>query len=1483
MAENQELGEVMSIDTFKSLYQTSNVDMQRYWREDPATGNIMSVPLQDTAIYNGNVVTQYLHRTTQNIASIFTPIPGGAIAQVGAQIRDKGITAGVVEKGIAATFPGIAATLHAIDAEDVVGRVIGERLYGSYEEYQQRTELLGEKITNFGLHLADRGKELVAEMKRKYPTNDPIVGFLGDATGSILSTLGLMALGGEVLTLGVFGASSALDVGTEALKAGHSADTSFAASILVGSGVSALEKIGLNSIFAKTASSGVRGVLRHITHSFAAEGITEALQEVVELGGSYAVGGNAREITLGEALSQMIYAGAVGAFSGGVMVGGVTLTQRNKAINTMQQTLGVDRGTASKVEQQAEQVAIEEIFSKVGEDTGYNAIQNRKYQHLRDIASLAQGEGGISNEVALKIFESLKIKTVGERLLDEIRAQASADVDEELKAGEIRGKAVKGAKKVNKATEAADALAVRETPTPEAFEPISPEVINNVKPIFREAFVGRVRQLSKEAKQIKKDLMSALRKQAKIGSDVNTQTIQKLMKSYIDTTSEITYLKENPGDIVFTGNNEISLPNAEVLGKIADKQTALILRNVRRNFKLGRKASKQEFEYIKAVVKQLLNRPGISNTKKFEELGRLLNKLKTPEQLQNQFLEIESRVDDIITDTLIPIYKTSINNAKKIMKGEYHGTNRKVHLPARAQRLADIFLRAFREPDLDPSAEVDKIHTPEGYMRTLAARFSTETNPDGSELTLRDYISIDNTLRRFISEGSLAVATDRAIKQKTKEKTQDQVLSELQKTKNLAVTPAQEFWESTMSKISRIFNYDALISSLAKGMGIEIGSSAFETVMNVDKAHMKYETYKTYFLSQFYDKAKQIFGLKTMRDVSIKFLRDNVDNNQIVVMKTKADETIDVFYSSTLAQAREKYMLWLSPEGNSIMKEQGWNDNTIADLTAQFTPEDISFIGMQLDLYNEMYSVVNEAFRKDKGYDLSYRERYSPIYRMGLDFENTNMIDQLLGRASDFPSMKDPRFVKELTKSEKKLKPVADFQKLSFYINDASYYAGMNEKLTQIRGIIGSGAVQEKITEMRDKEFFNRLDKFVKVMERGRRYSEGANLSNAMNSWVTNTQKMLLTAKAVLFPKQLVSSLAALDIVSPTKYVQYLADLPRALRSGDLSELLEHSYFAHRSMNRAISRDIFDINQAFESKKYSKAFLKKGEVDITLNHYLFLATQLGDMGGTILNGWAVYNHYLDQGASKADATNRAIAHIDRTQQSARVTQQIGMALDPNPLVRAFTSFTHAPLQYASILVQQLDTIGTDRFNAKQFARTYAIFFTVLPVLYAAIGRGFDYREEDLPQYLAEFAIGPFDSLPVIGGLLQVAVARVTYQIYKNTVDEEAKLPFSAKWSSAATGLFDTMFKNIADVERILSKEYEDGFMLSDFLNVTTQLSEATAPIGGIYSGLARAVSNGAQGVALMSEENGNGTTVNSVRRALMMLGYSEYATRPKEE
>ncbi len=1483
MAEdNSTVDEIMDLDTFQAMYRTPSVDKKTYWKQD-VNGNVLSVPLQDTTVYNGNFTTQYLNRTAQSFTGVFVGIPGGIAATEGALIRDEGEAGAIVEKGkaILSPVPGLANLLDETGITENVTRFIGEKLDGSYEAHLKRSELLGEKLVNYGLYLSDIGKQIVAEMEEQTPTTNEGAKFLGDVTGSMLASIALYKLGGTGLATGVFSLSSAADEAVDALRSGQDADVSLAASLVTGVTVGALENLGLKAIFDRTARVGVKAISMHILNAIATEGLTESAQTGVEIGMSKAVGGS-KEISLVDAISQMAYAGAVGAFAGGAMVGGVTLTQRHKGISLLEKTLGVDKTTATRVYNEAEQVGMEQVLKGMGEETGYDVIQNKKIQTLRDVIALSRGERGISNADAQRILDSLKIVTPGETLLNSIRAQAVADINAQIEEGIIGGKTVKGAKASQQAAEVVRTLEDQQAAEPETFVPITEETINNVKPIYRAAYIGRIKELTRTAKQAKNELMRNLKMRDLTGRTINTETINGNIATYLDATTELTYLKENPGDLVFTGDNQITLPNAEVLARIADKQTALILRNVKLNFLRGKQATRAEMEYVKGAIKQLLKRPGLSQSQRFEQLGRWLNNIRTPEQLTKRFSELESKVDIIIQQNLINTFKNSIDNAVKIMKGKGAGANRRVNLPASAQHLADVFVKALNQVDINPAETVNDIHTPEGFMRTLAARLATETNPDGSPLTPRDYMNIDRTLRDFISDKTLEFQRIKQIKKATIERQKEKVIADLYNTQKLGEKGYQKLWENMMSHISRRFNYDALISSLAKGMGAETGSSVFEATMDFNKAHIKKETLETYYMSRFIDGAKRIFDVKSSLELGKKLLRDRIGENDIILTKVKSDGTREVFWNGSIAEAREKYMLWLSPEGQTIMQKRGWTEGEIEALVDNLSVQDIEFVNLQLEIYNEVWPVINETFRKTQGYDLGYRHQYSPIYRDGIDFGTSNMIDQLLGRGSQSPDMQNVNFLKELTLNDKKLKDVADFEKLRHYIRDASHYAAFAEKVDEVQRILHDSDVKEKIEQVRDKDFYHRLKNYVDILANNKRYGNG-NLNSIQNNFVTNMQKMLIAGKVVLFPKQLVSSLAALEVVTPKLFSDAMTDLPKALKDGRLDEFLRHPYFAFRSINRAMSRDLADINAAVEMGQMTEKNLKKADLDLTLNNYLFLATQLGDMGGVILNGWAIYTHHVKEGLSKPEAANLAVAHIDRTQQSARVTQQIGMALDPNPLVRAFTSFTHAPMQYASILVQQLDTIGTERFSPTKFARTFAVYFALLPMLYEAVGRAFLYRKEEMPQYMAEFALGPFDEFPLAGGVLRVLATRAIYNYYKNNIDEDATMPYGGKWENVGTGLFGSMIKNIQEVERALTKEYEDGISLADFLEITTQLAEASAPIGGMYSGLARTVSAGAEGIALMSEENMEGTTVNSVRRLLMSLGYSAYATRPTEE
>lgn len=115
-------------------------------------------------------------------------------------------------------------------------------------------------------------------------------------------------------------------------------------------------------------------------------------------------------------------------------------------------------------------------------------------------------------------------------------------------------------------------------------------------------------------------------------------------------------------------------------------------------------------------------------------------------------------------------------------------------------------------------------------------------------------------------------------------------------------------------------------------------------------------------------------------------------------------------------------------------------------------------------------------------------------------------------------------------------------------------------------------------------------------------------------------------------------------------------------------------------------------------------------------------------------------------------------------------------------------------------------------------------------------------------------------------------------------EDEFELPFDADLKNTSLGTFMSMADNISDAERSIKKLFsDDDIMMSDVFAALVDISEATGPFGGIYSGVGRASSNAAQGIALAVEESGDGSFINSMRRALMLLGYTAYSTRPTEE
>jgi hypothetical protein len=240
--------------------------------------------------------------------------------------------------------------------------------------------------------------------------------------------------------------------------------------------------------------------------------------------------------------------------------------------------------------------------------------------------------------------------------------------------------------------------------------------------------------------------------------------------------------------------------------------------------------------------------------------------------------------------------------------------------------------------------------------------------------------------------------------------------------------------------------------------------------------------------------------------------------------------------------------------------------------------------------------------------------------------------------------------------------------------------------------------------------------------------------------------------------------------------------------------------------------------------------------------------------------------------SDAEARIKTIEHVKKTQQSKDYTESTAFALSQSPIHRLFSMFTQTPMQYLNRVYQQLNTIGTERFDPKAFASMYMVYMVLMPQLFSYVSKAF--RPPDRDDLIAQSLIGPASGIPLFGEILEWSVINAVQRIDRKLTGKKIKnRPFKA---SDGIDLLSGYYSNVEKVQNALLDIMDNGNLsVEDFFSLTKALADMTTPVTGSVGGAARVVLGGAEGIYRGSEEG----FVKNWRRWLMLFGYSEYQTR----
>lgn len=1269
------------MDTLEKMYITPSVDKEQFAKPDLYP----NLAPQETAVFNGDFFTHF----------------GGMVLRGG-----QGMLGGqVAALGAGSELIGSFLQKHEGEYQEAKVFFPGQLSKAAGAPVDENERHYGERLVNFGLYMTSLANEMSRLREEESADLPGWSKFGGDVISSLATSIGLYYVGGPGAAIGVLSAESGAQIGQQVLHAGRSPETSLATAIIMTPVQATLERIGFSTIIDKTMGRGVGLVAKYITEAIAKEGATEAAQTALELAVPAAFGAYP-DMTMKDFLSQTIYAASVGAFAGGGMVASVAIPQRAKAISIVREAFGVDTKSATNIVDTTMQQQQNELLVTMGNETQFSDVMNGTMQSLRTMYNTARGETSVSKEQARQAIEAYKAEDPFTPFLNELRAEAEADARTGVMEGEITGRTTKGTKQAKKAQEMLDVP--RETARLPKVEETILRIDNQLGDEFKAAVQGRMNWLRHRIAELKYNM----RQQYHIDPN-KTVGIADMAQEESTLTSEYLAIANDP-NVVSLEEGRITVP-MKTIQRLGLQKMNTVLRQAKQSFVQGQKSVRAELDYIKGVLNGLIDQVGISPAQKNELKGKYRT-VDTTAKLLKRLPDIEMYVNELIDQNLIGMFKTSIDSAIDIMKGKGSGKNRKVNLPVQQQEYADTFIKALHEEGIDPGVEQGMIFTPKGLMRTWAAQYKTGKNVYGQDMTARDYANIEQGLRTFISIGTLAQAEALTARKKTKENMIKKVRTELEQG---AVQPKTVVGKTLGGVLNTTLkwagNLDSLTIGLLRGMGEKVGSSTFKNLVDTFTGMRVYETVQARFRSQYFDGMKKVFGLKSTEALMKKLVDDKATNIQIVDPKTG-----EITWDKSTAITRDRYMIWLSPDGKKELMKQGWTEEFADQVAEALGPQNLAAIEVQLQVYEDMYEEANKVFRNRHGFDLPRYTRYSPWMRTGFDIDHVSLADQVTGTTWDEnKNVYSQRFMAR-TGSNEPFLDIADDQKMQKYIKDISYYIGMADTADRIWDVLSDSKVREHITKTQGEHYLRTLERFARVNTRNSIFSKEDDLDGVFTKWVNNFNKMVLAAKPNLIGKQLVSGIAAMDTVSPGKFFQYISEIPEAMRSGSMDKFLDHPYFKSLGQKRNVSRDLQEMNDFLERSMASAKNAKLAKTDMTLNHYLFLPTQLGDLAGRVVNGWAIYRHGVDTGLSESEAMVKAVRHINETQQSTDYSQMSSYALKGDPLSRSVTAFTHAPMQYVNKMLQEFMTVGTTGFDAKRFARKYAVYMVALNLLYSMV-------------------------------------------------------------------------------------------------------------------------------------------------------------------
>lgn len=858
---------------------------------------------------------------------------------------------------------------------------------------------------------------------------------------------------------------------------------------------------------------------------------------------------------------------------------------------------------------------------------------------------------------------------------------------------------------------------------------------------------------------------------------------------------------------------------------------------------------------IRSFQKYLVNVINASDALTPNQKKTMLNSLpaiQTQEKLSKKVDILESRIAELENANFSRIFKDASRTVlKKSIKKKFD---------VKTKQVFDELLRLNKEEGLDP-AEFQLKYDPDDPSTILKYDVAMLKSPF---VTLPQLKQIYFDLQKAYNSGVDALTAERQAAKEEQKVNENKIIADLSGNgKALKFDPNKQRQVEKMK--GRKFTWatgDLTLYSrlkiLASNSRSKFGRSFLENYFDTFNARQTYETVYQQFGPQFRAITQRVYGLKNAQASADKWMEDLSDSNNISWKVTDDITGEETEYSTSLSRAemRKKWMEWQRPTGRRTLENKhNYTEDTIKEFEKVLTEEDMAFMKEQFKIYDELYNLMSPLYSYLTGKNLPYEESYSHLFTLGQNDPKSSVVDMMAkqgGLAGFFnPSLTDDEIFKTATGASSGLRNVPDIFAMEKYIRDVAYFMGYADFTAKFEKYFGRGSkdIRENVKYHFGESMLNGIDYELKRLSQGGFIGE----SNPSYKWLSDFTMPTVRAylsNPVIGVKQLTSMFSYMTEMPTTDFIAGLADLPRAVASGDIN-ILVSSVFAQARGN-TFERELAFVKRLAEDNGKIYGSDRKTKFFDSLLGFM----RMGDRASIYAGGWALYKYDTEvKGMSSKEALDHFVEFSASTQQSTDIDQLPPVLSSSNPIARLVSLFKQAPYQYMNAM--RVAISNRKRMAPVQVAKRLFVLQALMPMIFQFIGNGFKWK---WPDEVRAAILGQFNDLIVVGTL----TGNFVNYLYAKAMDEDVP-----EWRSD-NDLVDSVAKSAHKTMELLAQLQEDGGLeLEETLDLIKELSTAMAPIGGTISGAGRYAATAARGLL----RAGEGEYVDALRN---MMGFSNY-------